>query len=51
MESNNHKGVNSRELILGMLMEIYAEKEYSHILMRQVLEKYDYLDHQEKSFY
>ncbi len=50
MESNNHKGVNSREIILGMLMEIYAEKEYSHILMRQVLEKYDYLDHQEKAF-
>lgn len=33
-----------------MLIEIYAEREYSHILIRNVLDKYNYLDSAEKSF-
>ncbi len=43
-------GVNSRELILNILLEISAEEEYSHVLIRSVLEKYNYLDGKEKAF-
>lgn len=42
--------VNSRELIVTMLQSISAGEEYSHILLRGVLEKYDYLDTKEKAF-
>ena len=42
--------MNSRDLVLSMLKDIYAGKEFSHILIRQVLEKYDYLEGQEKAF-
>ena len=42
--------VDIRELILDMLLEIEKEKTYSHILMRNVLDKYDYLTAQEKAF-
>jgi len=42
--------VNHRDLVLGMLMEIYGQKEFSHILLRQVLDKYDYLPGKEKAF-
>ena len=42
--------VNSRELIVNMLLEISAGEEYSHVLIRGVLEKYNYLEGKEKSF-
>ena len=42
--------MNGRDLVLSMLKEIYAGGEFSHILIRQVLEKYDYLDGGEKAF-
>lgn len=41
---------NTRELILDMLMEITAEKEYSHRVIGQVLEKYNYMSGQDKAF-
>ena len=47
MKENN---VNSRELIVTMLMSINGGDEYSHILIRNVLDKYDYLDNKEKAF-
>jgi 16S rRNA (cytosine967-C5)-methyltransferase len=47
MKDNN---VNSRELIVTMLMSINGGDEYSHILIRNVLDKYDYLDNKEKAF-
>lgn len=43
-------GVNSREIILNILLEVSAEEEYSHVLIRGVLEKYNYLDGKEKAF-
>lgn len=46
----NNSGVNSRELIATMLLSISREEEYSHILIRNVLDKYDYLDTKEKAF-
>ena len=42
--------MNSRDLVLLMLKEIYAQKEFSHILLRNVLDKYNYLPGHDKSF-
>lgn len=42
--------VNTRELILGILLEVEAEKSYSHLIIRSVLEKYQYLDKRERAF-
>lgn len=42
--------INIRDLVLSMLKEIYAGNEFSHILIRQVLDKYDYLEGSEKAF-
>lgn len=42
--------INHRNLVLSMLMEIYGQKEFSHILIRRVLDKYDYLETNEKAF-
>lgn len=42
--------MNTRDLVLSMLKEIYAGNEFSHILIRQVLDKYDYLEGSEKAF-
>lgn len=43
-------GINSREIIVNMLLTISAGEEYSHVLIRSVLEKYDYLDGKDKAF-
>lgn len=42
--------MNERDLVLSMLMEIEKGNEYSHILIRQVLDKYDYLEGHQKRF-
>lgn len=42
--------VNSRELILGVLLEVTRDGEYSHIAIRNTLDKYQYLEKQERSF-
>ncbi len=42
--------VNTRELILGILMEVTGGKTYSHIALRNVLDKYRYLPKQERAF-
>ena len=42
--------VNLRALVLEMLVEIIENKQYSHLLLRAVLEKYQYLEKQERAF-
>lgn len=42
--------VNTRELILEILMEITEEGKYSHLVLGSVLEKYQYLDKRERAF-
>lgn len=42
--------MNSREMILDLLMELSRGKEYSNILLAAVLDKYDYLEPREKAF-
>lgn len=43
-------GVNSRELVLGILFAVTKEEEYSHIALSSVLDKYQYLSKQERGF-
>lgn len=40
----------TRELILGILLEVTRGEEYSHIALRNVLNKYQYLDKKERAF-
>ena len=42
--------INLREIILGILMEVMEEEEYSHIVLRNVLEKYQFLDKRDRAF-
>ena len=42
--------VNTRELILGILMEVTKEGSYSHLVIRSVLDKYQYLEKKERAF-
>lgn len=44
-------GVNVRELILGVLLEVTRDGEYSHIAIKNTLDKYQYLEKQERSFF
>lgn len=41
--------INTRELILAMLMEVDAGKEYSHMIIRSVLDKYNYIGARDKA--
>ncbi|MCI5994641.1 MAG: 16S rRNA (cytosine(967)-C(5))-methyltransferase RsmB [Blautia sp.] len=42
--------VNLREIILSALMEIIEEEKYSHVVLREVLEKYQFLEKRERAF-
>ena len=41
---------NTREIVLDTLLEMERNKVFSHQLVKAVLDKYDYLDNQEKRF-
>ena len=41
---------NTRELVLDMLIEILEKGAYSHLVIRDVLDKYDYMDSRDKAF-
>ena len=47
--TTNNQGVDTRELALMILLEI-ERGEKSHIVLRQVLEKYQYLSKQDRAF-
>lgn len=42
--------VNVRELVLDILMEVNEKEQYSHLVIRDVLNKYQYLEKQERAF-
>ena len=42
--------VNTRELILEILLEVIEKGSYSHLVIRSVLDKYQYLEKQERAF-
>ena len=43
-------GVSVRELVLEILMEVNEKEQYSHLVLRDVLNKYQYLEKQERAF-
>lgn len=42
--------MNTREIVLDILLELNKQNEYANILISSVLQKYDYLDGKEKAF-
>ena len=42
--------INTRELAADMLLEILEKDKFSHLVIRDVLQKYDYLDGRDKAF-
>lgn len=44
------KPVSERELVLGILLEVTEHDGYSHVVLRDVLSKYQYLDKKERAF-
>jgi 16S rRNA (cytosine967-C5)-methyltransferase len=42
--------INTRALVLDMLLAIGEEGQYSHLVLRDVLDKYQYLGKQERAF-
>lgn len=43
-------GVSVRELVLDILIEVSEKDRYSHLVIRDVLNKYQYLEKQERAF-
>ena len=44
------KTVNEREIVLAVLMEVTENGMYSHVILRDVLAKYQYLEKKERAF-
>ena len=44
------ENINLRELSLEMLIEINEKGKYSHLVLRDVLDKYQYISKQERAF-
>lgn len=44
------KQISERELALEILLEVTRDGKYSHLVLRSVLEKYQYLDKKERAF-
>lgn len=42
--------VNTRDLVIDVLLAVTRDKEFSHIALRNVLDKYRYLPRQERAF-
>ena len=42
--------INTREIVLAVLNEVLEEDKYSHIVLREVLEKYQYLEKRDRAF-
>ena len=43
-------GISVRELVLDILIEVNEKEQYSHLVIRDVLNKYQYLEKQERAF-
>lgn len=49
-ENMSVAGINVREVVLDILLELSGQTEYSNVLIGAALDKYDYLDSKEKAF-
>lgn len=45
-----NQNINTRELVLDMLVEILEKEQYSHLILRSVLDKYQFLPKTERAF-
>ena len=43
-------GISTRELALDILLEVNEKEQYSHLVIRDVLNKYQYLEKKERAF-
>ena len=43
-------GISVRELVLDILLEVNEKEQYSHLVIRDVLNKYQYLEKKERAF-
>ena len=43
-------GINTRALVLDILLEMEKGQEYGSLLLKNVLDKYDYLESRDKAF-
>lgn len=43
-------GINVRELVLDILIEVNEKEKYSHLVLRDVLNKYQYLEKKDRAF-
>lgn len=50
MTDHREDGLNIRELVLDILLEMDKTQEYGNLLIRNVLDKYNYLDGNKKAF-
>ena len=44
------KETNIREIVLDILLEVMEKGNYSHLILSQALEKYQYLEKQDRAF-
>ena len=44
------KKENEREIVLAILIEVLEKNQFSHIVIRQALDKYSYLPQKDRSF-
>ena len=44
------KSINEREIVLAVLLEVTENGQFSHIVLREVLSKYQYLEKRERAF-
>ena len=44
------KSVNEREIVLAVLLEVTENGQFSHIILRDVLSKYQYLEKRDRAF-
>lgn len=44
------KSINEREIVLAVLLEVTENGQFSHIILRDVLSKYQYLEKRERAF-
>lgn len=49
MTKQENKPTQSREIILDVLLEVLEKGGYSHVVLRQALEKYQYLEKQDRA--
>ena len=50
MINNRNDNVNTRNLVVDILLAVTRDGEFSHIAIRDVLDKYRYLPKQDRAF-